>query len=255
MNDRGGRGKAKPFTLPSGRSVFSKGVMRPLLALLCLTLGLAAAEPAPLGPIVQALEVKWPKNRTMHIVCHGHSVPAGYFVTPIIQSNEAYPAGLQTGLRARFPNAVLNVIVTAIGGEASDRGAARFERDVLALRPAVVTIEYSLNDRRMGLEKAKANWAAMIVAAKAAGIKVILLTPTPDQSAKIDDPQDPLNLHAEQVRALAKEHDVLLVDSLALFKAKVAAGTPLKDLMSQVNHPNTAGHALVTAALLDLFRK
>ena len=57
------------------------------------------------------------------------------------------------------------------------------------------------------------------------------------------------------MRALAKDHDVLLVDSLALFKAKVAAGTPLKDLMSQVNHPNTAGHALVTAALLDLFRK
>jgi hypothetical protein len=25
--------------------------------------------------------------------------------------------------------------------------------------------------------------------------------------------------------------------------------------MSQVNHPNAAGHALVTAALLDLFRK
>ncbi|MFM7242118.1 MAG: SGNH/GDSL hydrolase family protein [Opitutia bacterium] len=226
--------------------------------LLLAVLPLAAAEPAPasaLAPVVQALELKWPRNRTIHLVCHGHSVPAGYFVTPAVHANEAYPAGLQAGLRARFPHAVLNVIVTAIGGEASDRGAARFERDVLALRPAVVTIDYSLNDRRLGLEKAKANWSAMIVAAKAAGIQVILLTPTPDQSAKLDDPKDPLNLHAEQVRALAKEHGVLLVDSLALFKSKVAAGTPLKDLMSQVNHPNAAGHALVAAALLDLFRK
>lgn len=233
--------------------------MRPWLPLLLLAvLPLAAADPAPasaLAPVVQALELKWPRNRTVHLVCHGHSVPAGYFVTPAVHANEAYPAGLQAGLRARFPHAVLNVIVTAIGGEASDRGAARFERDVLALRPAVVTIDYSLNDRRLGLEKARANWSAMIVAAKAAGIQVILLTPTPDQSAKLDDPKDPLNLHAEQVRALAKEHGVPLVDSLALFKAKVAAGTPLKDLMSQVNHPNAAGHALVTAALLELFRK
>ena len=233
--------------------------MRPWLPLLLLAvLPLAAAEPAPasaLAPVVQALELKWPRNRTVHLVCHGHSVPAGYFVTPAVHANEAYPAGLQAGLRARFPHAVLNVIVTAIGGEASDRGAARFERDVLALRPAVVTIDYSLNDRRLGLEKAKANWSAMIVAAKAAGIQVILLTPTPDQSAKLADPKDPLNLHAEQVRALAKEHGVLLVDSLALFQAKVAAGTPLKDLMSQVDHPSAAGHALVTAALLDLFRK
>lgn len=233
--------------------------MRSWLPLLLLAvLPLAAADPAPasaLAPVVQALELKWPRNRTVHLVCHGHSVPAGYFVTPAVHANEAYPAGLQAGLRARFPHAVLNVIVTAIGGEASDRGAARFERDVLALRPAVVTIDYSLNDRRLGLEKARANWSAMIVAAKAAGIQVILLTPTPDQSAKLDDPKDPLNLHAEQVRALAKEHGVLLVDSLALFKSKVAAGTPLKDLMSQVNHPNAAGHALVTAALLELFRK
>ena len=233
--------------------------MRPWSPLLLLAgLALVAAEPSPpaaLAPVVQALELKWPRNRTIHLVCHGHSVPAGYFATPVVRANEAYPAGLQAGLRERFPHAVLNVIVTAIGGEASDRGAARFERDVLALHPAVVTIDYSLNDRRLGLEKAKANWTAMIVAAKAAGIQVILLTPTPDQSAKLDDPKDPLNQHAEQVRALAKEQGVLLVDSLALFKAKVAAGTPLKDLMSQVNHPNAAGHALVSAALLDLFRK
>ena len=32
------------------------------------------------------------------------------------------PLGLQAGLRERFPNAVLNVIVTAIGGEDSVRG-------------------------------------------------------------------------------------------------------------------------------------
>lgn len=225
------------------------------LPLFLVTLSLPAAELAPLPEVITALELKWPKNQTMHIVCHGHSVPAGYFKTPAVHADEAYPHGLQTGLRARFPHAVLNVVVTAIGGEASDRGAARFERDVLALRPTVVTIDYSLNDRRLGLEKAKANWTAMIVAAKAAKVKVILLTPTPDQNAKLADPQDPLNLHAEQVRALAKEHGVLLVDSLALFKAKISAGTPLPDLMSQVNHPNAVGHALVTAALLELFRK
>jgi lysophospholipase L1-like esterase len=94
----------------------------------------------------------------------------------------------------------------------------------------------------------------MIVAAKAAGIRVVLLTPTPDQRAKLDDPLDPLNQHAEQVRTLAKEHQVLLVDSLALFQAKLKAGTPLPALMSQGNHPNEAGHELVAAALLALFR-
>ena len=70
----------------------------------------------------------------------------------------------------------------------------------------------------------------MIVAAKAAGINVVLLTPTPDQGSRLDDPQDPLSPHAEQVRALAKEQYVQLVDNPALFMVKIAAGTPLRDL-------------------------
>ena len=229
--------------------------MRHILLLMFLTVGLYAAEVPPLTDIVQALEVDWPKNKTIHFVCHGHSVPAGYFKTPVVNSDQSYPALWQTGLRQQFPHAVLNVIVTAIGGEDSIAGAARFERDVLALRPAVVTIDYALNDRGAGLVKAKAAWVQMIKAAKSAGIRVILLTPTPDQRVNIDDPKNSLNLHAEQVRALAKEHEVLLIDSLALFKARLKAGVPLPDLMSQVNHPNGAGHALIAEALLGLFRK
>ena len=229
--------------------------MRHILLLMFFVVGLHAAEASPLTDIVQALEVDWPKNKTIHFVCHGHSVPAGYFKTPVVNSDQSYPALWQTGLRQQFPHAVLNVIVTAIGGEDSIAGAARFERDVLALRPAVVTIDYALNDRGAGLVKAKAAWVQMIKAAKAAGIRVILLTPTPDQRVNIDDPKNSLNLHAEQVRALAKEHEVLLIDSLALFKARLKAGVPLPDLMSQVNHPNGAGHALIAEALLGLFRK
>ncbi len=229
--------------------------MHHTLLLMFLAVGLYAAEVPPLTDIVQALEVDWPKNKTIHFVCHGHSVPAGYFKTPVVNSDQSYPALWQTGLRQQFPHAVLNVIVTAIGGEDSIAGAARFERDVLALRPAVVTIDYALNDRGAGLVKAKAAWVQMIKAAKSAGIRVILLTPTPDQRVNIDDPKNSLNLHAEQVRALAKEHEVLLIDSLALFKARLKAGVPLPDLMSQVNHPNGAGHALIAEALLGLFRK
>jgi lysophospholipase L1-like esterase len=94
---------------------------------------------------------------------------------------------------------------------------------------------------------------AMIRQAQTAGAKIILLTPTPDQSAKLDDPNDPLNLHAEQIRRLAAEFHTGLVDSLAAFKAEVARGTPLEDLMAQVNHPNAHGHKLVGEQLVKWF--
>lgn len=230
------------------------------LALLFLPLALAAGKPAGgkagadyLVPVVTELERAWPKNRTVNIVAHGHSVPAGYFRTPTVDTFNAYPALLHRALKARFPLAVVNVIVTAIGGENSLQGAARFERDVLTHRPDVVLLDYALNDRGPGLVAARAAWVSMIEKAQGAGVKVVLLTPTGDTRAKLMDPADSLHQHAAQIRALAAEYHLGLVDSLALFQAEVARGTPLDALMSQVNHPNARGHQLVADALLEWF--
>ena len=206
-----------------------------------------------LSDLSELLSRKWPRNRTINIVCHGHSVPAGYFRTPVVDTFHAYPHLLHQGLKERFPYAVINVIVTSIGGESADRGADRFARDVLTHRPDVITIDYALNDRRLGLDKAKTAWCAMIEAAQAQGVKVILLTPTGDQSAKLNDPDDPLNQHAQQIRALAGQYEVGLVDSLADLKSHIKAGGTLTELMSQVNHPNHQGHALVAEKLLAWF--
>jgi lysophospholipase L1-like esterase len=212
------------------------------------------ADPATyLKDVVAQLELKWPGNRTVNIVCHGHSVPAGYFKTPVVDTFHAYPFLLHRGLNERFPYSVINVITTAIGGEESETGAKRFESDVLALRPDVLTIDYGLNDRRIGLARAETAWRSMITSATAHGIKVILLTPTPDLKAHLDDPNDPLNQHAEQIRKLAAEYGVGLVDSLSLFESAVKAGTPLQQLMAQSNHPNARGHGLVANELLRWF--
>jgi lysophospholipase L1-like esterase len=214
---------------------------------------LAVAPERYLQVVTAELSRQWPQNRAVNLVCHGHSVPAGYFRTPVVDTFNAYPHLLHRGLKERFPYAVLNVIVTAIGGEDSERGAERFERDVLALRPDVVTLDYALNDRRIGLVRAETAWKAMIDQAKTAGVKVILLTPTPDTGANLDDPSDPLNQHAEQVRRLARENEVALVDSLARFQERVRACETLDSLMSQSNHPNRRGHEIVAAELLRLF--
>jgi acyl-CoA thioesterase-1 len=237
-------------------------LMRLLVLMLFLraaVLGAEPAAPAPasaadyLAPVVAELEKTWPKNRTVNLVFHGHSVPSGYFKTPVVDTFNAYPALLHRALKERFPLAVINVIVTAIGGESSGPGAARFERDVLTHRPDVVFIDYALNDRGPGLATARTAWASMIEKAQAAGVKVVLLTPTPDTRAKLDAPADSLNQHADQIRALAREYRTGLVDSLAAFRAEIARGTRLEDLLSQVNHPNARGHQLVATALLDWF--
>jgi len=205
------------------------------------------------APIVRLLEAEWPNNRTVTIVCHGHSVPAGYFKTPIVQSFDAYPHLLHEAIKKKFPNAVVNVIVTAIGGENAESGAKRFERDVMSLRPDVVTIDYALNDRGIGLERARAAWQSMIDAAKKEHVLVVLLTPSWDQSVHPEQPGDPLNQHAVQVRDLAKANSVGLADSFQAYLDARDSGTKIPDLMSQVNHPNRAGHELILKKLLPWF--
>jgi lysophospholipase L1-like esterase len=198
----------------------------------------------------------WPGNRAVNIICHGHSVPAGYFATPVVDSLSAYPHQLLVGLKERFAYAVVNVIVTAIGGENSEQGAERFANEVLCHRPDVITIDYALNDRQLGLERAEAAWRKMISAALARKVKVILLTPTHDVlSQRRNEPMWAAELprHAEQVRRLAAEYQVGLADSSAAFDAYLAGGGHVLDLLSHINHPNRLGHQLVTRELLRWF--
>lgn len=209
-----------------------------------------------LRDVVAVLKAQWPDNRAVNLVCHGHSVPAGYFATPRVDSLSAYPHLLRVALAERYPYAVVNVIVSAIGGESSPAGAARFERDALTHRPDVVCIDYGLNDRGIGLAAARAAWESMIAAAQRSGARVLLLTPTPDMTqapGAADAERRPLREHAAQIRALADGHGVGLVDSLAQADARCAAGGDLTDLLSWSNHPNRAGHELVARALLRWF--
>ncbi|AIE84583.1 SGNH/GDSL hydrolase family protein [Fimbriimonas ginsengisoli] len=206
-----------------------------------------------LADIVAEMTKEWPRNRTIEIVCHGHSVPAGYAKTPEVRSLDAYPNLLREGLAHRFPHAVINVTVTAIGGENSIQGEKRFAKDVLSRHPDVVTIDYGLNDRGLDPAAVRDAWQSMIGQAKLRNVKVILLTPTADLSAKMDDPTDPLTKQAVAIRRLAQSEGVGLVDSFALFQRELERGTPLPFLMAQINHPNRRGHELVAADILEWF--
>jgi acyl-CoA thioesterase I len=202
-----------------------------------------------LAGIKDELQKKWPQNRTINLVFHGHSVPSGYFKTPDVRTLDAYPQLVLQELKKKYPLAVINVIVTAIGGENSTNGAKRFKKTVLNHRPDALFIDYALNDRRMGLEQSAKNWRKMIKAALKKNIKIILLTPSPDMSEK----GTILDSFAVQINALATEYGIGIVDSHKKFKAAVSAGKNIQELMSQSNHPNREGHQLIAGEIMRYF--
>ncbi len=200
------------------------------------------------------LQKEWPKNRTINIVFHGHSVPAGYFKTPQVNTLDAYPYQFLKKLKEAYPLATVNVIVTAIGGENSISGEKRFKKDVLTHKPCLILIDYALNDRGAGLQKSYIAWNRMIKQATKRGIKVILLTPSPDQNVNYADPSNELKKHTDQIRRLAAENHVGLVDSYKLFEFLYPDKEKLQNYMSQVNHPNGKGHELIADDLITWFK-
>lgn len=227
----------------------------PILFFAIWTQAQTIADPsAYLSDLKLEMQKEWPKNRTINIVFHGHSVPSGYFKTPQVNTLGAYPNLFLKKLKTIYPLAVVNVIVTAIGGENSVKGAERFERDVLIHKPDLILIDYSLNDRGVGLEKAYLAWNQMIKSAKDKGIKVILLTPSPDQNVNYADPENELRKHADQVRKLASENQLGIVDSYQAFEFLYPDKEQLSKYMSQVNHPNELGHELIANELIKWFQ-
>lgn len=226
------------------------------LALVFLSQGCAAQSSNAHADYLDALKAQlqqtWPNNKTVNLVFHGHSVPAGYFITPEVNTLNAYPHLSLKKIKETYPTAVVNSIVTAIGGEQSEQGAERFKDEVLSHRPNVLFIDYALNDRSIGLKRSKIAWEKMIIDALAYGTKIILLTPTPDVKEDILSDKSPLEAHSQQIRALAKTYKVGLVDSYALFK-EVARTENLATYMAQNNHVNEKGHEVVVKAIVEFF--
>lgn len=232
--------------------------MRKFFLIAFMSLGLmgfsqVANKETYLKNIKQEFVKKWPKNRMINIVFHGHSVPTGYFSGQIVNSLQAYPHLVLHGLKTQYPYAVINVLTTSIGGEQAEQGEKRFKDEVLTHRPDLLFIDYALNDRGIGVERAEKAWRKMIEAALDKKIKVILLTPTPDTREDILDEKTPLALHSNMIRRLADEYKIGLVDSYKIFYDKAKKGENLNKYMSQNNHPNCAGHSLVAGEIMTWF--
>ena len=212
--------------------------------------------------IVEELNKEWPNNRTINVVFHGHSVPTGYFRTPFVNKFESYPMLALKDLKAKHPNAVVNAITTSIGGEHSESGERRLLNDVLNHKPDVLFIDYALNDRSIGLVRAKAAWEKMIKTARdyrfkssdgrTRSVNIVLMTPTPDTNEDILDDNATLAQHTEQIKQLARQYGLRVVDSYGWFKVLARRNNGLDTFMAQPNHINAKGHQHVATGVVSI---
>ena len=125
------------------------------------------------------------------VVCLGDSTTAG---TPLFKSPIEAPPNGEGNERSQFPHWLRRahpdwqVFNCGVNGERSDQIAARFDRDVLAHRPAVVTVIAGVNDVYQGRPASDVTrqLAVMYDRASKAGIAVVAGTIVPYNTATAD---------------------------------------------------------------------
>ena len=160
--------------LPLSRAIFAA-----VIALVLTACGQpAAVSPSPAAaPSVQ--EAPAPKaeisSESKVVVFLGDSLTAGYGLQP----DEALPDQVEAIWRANGLDAV--AVNAGVSGDTTANGLARFEWSVVAAEPDLLVVALGANDFLMGVppDIARANLAAILERAKAAGIPAVLVGLTP----------------------------------------------------------------------------
>lgn len=157
-------------------------------------------------------------------------------------------------LRARYPEAELEVINKALGGEGSTTALERLEQDVIALKPDLVSIGYGMNDQctmgpdiRNGIPPGifEENIRKMVLQIqRKTDAEIVLVTPCISNPLWKHSSGD-LAIYADILLRLSRELGTGVADVHALWVQELQAGKSHESmLLNNVNHPGDYGHTI-----------
>ncbi|NLW06366.1 MAG: GDSL family lipase [Clostridia bacterium] len=150
-----------------------------------------------------------------------------------------------------------------VNGETTGEMLARFEADVIGVRPAVVTILGGTNDAWQGVTVAKVrnNVQAMLDKARQAGIQAVVCLPPPlclregfISQAFLREMSLFLDAYRDAYRELAQLHSLSVLD---FYRPLLEPGSRWgrAEYFNDAAHPNRRGYQEMAAAALKLFKK
>lgn len=187
------------------------------------------------------------------------------FLGDSITEQQLYTNYVETYLASRFPKLALTFANAGWGGDTSPGGMQRLERDVLSLKPTLVTLCYGMNDGRYTVSTRsivadyEAGLRELISRLKAAGVRVVVLTPgvvdyDRNPSLQACDYNQGLRVLADVALRVAEEAEVPAYDLHRLMlevQSKAKAAYPKYTMISDSVHPDPAGHLVMAYGLLE----
>jgi len=190
-----------------------------------------------------------------------------------------YPGGyvwlLQRYLNALYPDRQIEIINAGISGNKATDMQGRFQKDVIDKKPDLVMINVGVNDvwhaffdfqnlqfypqgnlpTGVPLAEYREKLTQMVAAASSAGIRVVLLSPTPIREV-LDGPENRrLQEYIAAMREIGLQNKCLFIDLNAPFREVIGtfqkhAGKTLNLLAADGVHPNPSGYRIMAFTIL-----
>ncbi|HLO46917.1 MAG TPA: SGNH/GDSL hydrolase family protein [Kamptonema sp.] len=223
-------------------------------------------------PILQAT----PPPEIQNILKGKHKiVTVGDSITEAGKYTGGYVWLLQRYLDMLYPDQKIEIINAGISGNKSTDMQARFQRDAIAKKPDLITINVGVNDvwsaffdfstnqlhpkgelpAGVPLPVYRQKLTEMVQAATAAGIRVALLSPTPIREV-LDGPENRrLPEYIATMRTIASQNNCLYIDLNSPFREVLMtyqkhAGRSINLLAADGVHPNQAGNRIIAYTIL-----
>ncbi|GAT31878.1 lysophospholiPASe L1 [Terrimicrobium sacchariphilum] len=215
-------------------------------SLLLAMTSIAATAPSPEFAI---FDQKARAGETLSVVFLGGSLTWGAQSTNPQQTS--YRAIVQHKLEETYPKAHFQFHDAAIGGTGSQLASFRLERDVLAYKPDLVFLDYTINDDPYGKPNPHrlAAYEGIVRRIVSTGAPMVAVILPAKKDVESNPPARPLDARHKEI---ASAYGLPIADAVALAKARVAEGKTspdqLWDLPEDHTHPGDAGYALYADA-------
>jgi lysophospholipase L1-like esterase len=150
-------------------------------------------------------------------------------------------------------------IPAGVGGNRSVEMLKRVDADVIAKKPDWLLLSCGVNDvwsRSIDLDTFKKNMTEIVDKVQAAGIKVMILPPTPIYEASKQEFNDKIPSYADFMKQLAKERNLPCADIHQAWLDYIAAhAQPNNGNIVTIDgvHPNPDGHLVFAKTILATF--
>lgn len=175
---------------------------------------------------------------------------------------DGYVSQVDGLLLATNPEVRIEVVNTGISGNTVRDLKARWQKDVLDLKPDWLSIMIGINDvwrhfdTRLHTDmqvshEEYAHTLEELISSTITGLEgLVLMTPFFIEPNHADPMREKMDQYGETVRMLAKKYEAVLVDTQAAFDAVLKKVHPMALAGDRV-HPNVGGHFVLARAFLD----